>query len=35
MEMTNEQTSVSVENHSQRTAFVVEDDEIVMTVLKT
>ena len=34
MEMTNEQTLVAVENQSQRKAFVVEDDQIIVTILE-
>ena len=32
--MTNEQTLVAVENQSQRKAFVVEDDQIIVTILE-
>src|SRR6478736_2603978 len=34
METTNEQTFVAVENQSQRKAFVVEDDQIIVTILE-
>jgi len=34
MEMTNEQTPVAVEKQSQRKAFVVEDDQIIVTILE-
>jgi len=34
MEMTNEQTLVAGENQSQRKAFVVEDDQIIVTILE-
>jgi len=34
MEMTNQETLVAVENQSQRKAFVVEDDQIIVTILE-